>query len=266
MGTILVGTSGWDYPEWIGRVYPPKGPQDRLRYYADLFPTVEVNTTFYRLPPVGVVRSWLRRTPPGFRFAVKFPQSITHERRLVRSEAELARFVAVVDPIREAGRLLATLVQLPPSLAFDAGLVRGFYEALPAGLPVAVEFREPSWLVPESLALLREFRYAYTIVDEPHLPARLDVTAPFSYVRFHGHGHPVWYDYLYRPEELDPWVPRLRALAESTDAVYVFFNNHFRGDAVTNGRTLSEKLGLSPPAWRARLDSGPDGGTTTDSG
>lgn len=256
MGNILVGTSGWDYPEWVGRVYPPKGAQDRLRYYSDLFPVVEVNTTFYRLPPPGVVRSWLRRTPSGFRFALKFPQRITHDRRLVRAEGELEPFLSLVRPIQESGRLVAALLQLPPSLAFDEGLVRAFYESLPPQLPVAVEFREASWLAPESLALLREFRFAYTVVDEPLLPARLDVTAPFSYVRFHGHGQPVWYDYLYRPDELEPWVSRLQALADSTDSVYVFFNNHFRGDAVANGRTLSEKLGLPPPAWRRRLDSG----------
>ncbi|HEV8049318.1 MAG TPA: DUF72 domain-containing protein, partial [Thermoplasmata archaeon] len=95
MGNVLLGTSGWDYPEWTGRVYPPHGVRDRLRYYASRFATVEVNSTFYRLPPVAVAESWARRTPGGFRFAAKFPQAITHDRRLVGTAEELKRFLAV---------------------------------------------------------------------------------------------------------------------------------------------------------------------------
>ncbi len=252
MGEILLGTSGWDYPEWVGPVYPPKGNVDRLRFYTNLFPIVEINVTFYRLPPVGVVASWVRRTPKSFRFAAKFPQSITHDRRLVGTDAELDRFLATIEPLRAEHRFVAALLQLPPSLPFEPATVRTFYESLPKGLPVAVEFREPSWLAPGSFDLLREFGFAYVVVDEPHLPIRLDVTAPFSYVRFHGHGAPVWYDYTYRPDELAAWAPRVRALAERTEAVYGFFNNHFRGDAAANGRSMSELLGLPPAPWMTR--------------
>ena len=253
MGEVLLGTSGWDYPEWVGRVYPARGVSDRLRFYTSLFPIVEVNTTFYRLPPVAVVRSWAARTPAKFRFTAKFPQSITHDRRLVGAEEELARFLAVVAPLRAAGKFSAALLQLPPSHRFDPGVVRGFYETLPADLPVAVEFREPSWLAPESFALLREFGLAHVVVDEPALPVRLDVTAKFAYLRWHGHGRPLWYDYTYRPEELAAWPARVAALAEKADAVFGFFNNHFRGDAAVNCRTLSEEMGLAPPSWSHRL-------------
>ncbi|HYK94035.1 MAG TPA: DUF72 domain-containing protein [Thermoplasmata archaeon] len=253
MGEIVLGTSGWDYPEWVGRVYPVRGVRDRLRYYADLFPIVEVNTTFYRLPAVGVVESWARRTPGKFRFAAKFPQSITHERRLVGADEELAQFLNVLRPLRDAGKFVAALLQLPPSLPFEPSTVRGFYERLPADLPVAVEFREPSWLAPESFELLREFRFAHVVVDEPVLPIRLDVTAPFSYVRWHGHGSSIWYDYTYSPDELRPWVGRLHELAEKASVVYGFFNNHFRGDAAVNGQWLASELGLPPPPWSSRL-------------
>ncbi len=253
MGEIVLGTSGWDYPEWVGRVYPVKGVSDRLRYYAGLFPIVEVNTTFYRLPPVGVVESWVRRTPARFRFTAKFPQSITHERRLVGTRDELEQFLAVLRPLRESGKFSAALLQLPPSLPFDPAVVRGFYESLPADLPVAVEFREPSWLTEESFALLKEFRFAHVVVDEPVLPVRLDVTAPFSYVRWHGHGSAIWYDYAYTQEELHPWVDRLHALADRAERVYGFFNNHFRGDAALNCQALAGELGLPPPPWSHRL-------------
>ena len=195
VGTILLGTSGWEYPEWVGPVYPKRGASDHLLVYARRFPIVEINTTFYRTPPAADTASWARRTPKGFRFTAKLPQSITHERRLVGVEAELAGYRAAIAPLKEAGKLLASLVQLPPSLPFDPAVVRSFYERLTEDGPIAVEFRERSWLAPESFDLLKEFRYAYVVVDEPLLPVRLELTAPFAYVRWHGHGAPVWYDY-----------------------------------------------------------------------
>ncbi|HZY70963.1 MAG TPA: DUF72 domain-containing protein [Thermoplasmata archaeon] len=258
MPQILLGTSGWDYPEWVGPVYPKRGVPDKLRFYAERFPIVEVNSTFYRLPPVGVAASWARRTPKGFRFAAKFPQTITHDLRLVGAEEELRRFVEVVRPIQEAGKFVAALLQLPPSLPFESATVRGFYASLPRDLPVAVEFRERSWLSEESFALLREFGLAYVVVDEPLLPVQLDVTAPFSYVRWHGHGRRLWYDYTYRAEELEAWKPRVQQLAEKASTVYGFFNNHFRGDAAMNAQSLTDLLGLPPPAWSSRLDLGSD--------
>ncbi|HTT14552.1 MAG TPA: DUF72 domain-containing protein [Thermoplasmata archaeon] len=255
MSEILLGTSGWDYPEWAGRVYPPRGASDKLRYYAQLFPIVEVNSTFYRLPPPSVAASWVRRTPGRFRFAAKFPQTITHDLRLVGADEELRRFLAVLRPIREAGKFAAALLQLPPSLPFEPGVVRAFYASLPPDLPVAVEFRERSWLVDESYALLREFGLAHVIVDGPHLPPVLTVTAPFAYVRWHGHGSPLWYDYTYSADELTAWVPRVRTLAEQVATIYGFFNNHFRGDAAVNARSLADELGLPPPPGSSRLDA-----------
>ena len=137
--------------------------------------------------------------------------------------------------------------------------MRRFYELLPADLPTAVEFREPSWLSPESFDLLREFHLAYVVVDEPMLPIRLEVTAPFAYVRWHGHGRPVWYDYRYAPDELSAWEPRVTALASQVENVYGFFNNHFRGDAVVNALMLRDALGLSAPPWTSQLDAAPIG-------
>jgi uncharacterized protein YecE (DUF72 family) len=252
VGTVRLGTSGWDYPEWVGPVYPLRGKVDRLRFYSGLFSIVEVNSTFYRLPPPSVAASWVRRTPNGFLFSAKFPRSISHDRRLVGATDELAEFLRVLRPLREAGRLAAALLQLPPSLPFEPRTVRAFYEAIPPEVPVAVEFREGSWLGDDSIALLREFRFAHVVVDEPLLPIRLEVTAPFSYVRWHGHGARLWYDYRYTEPELAAWVPRVQALAERTGTVYGFFNNHFRGDAAANGQKMSELLALPPAPWMTR--------------
>ena len=252
MGTLLLGTSGWDYPEWVGKVYPPRGAPDKLRYYATRFPVVEVNSTFYRLPSPSVAASWAKRTPARFRFAAKFPRTITHDLRLERTEDQLARFLEVLAPLRDAGKFVAALLQLPPSLPFDPATTRAFYASLPKDLPVAVEFRERSWLVPASYALLREFGLANVVVDGPHLPVALEVTAPFAYVRWHGHGTRVWYDYTYSADELAAWVPRVRELEGRAEAVYGFFNNHFRGDAAVNCRTLAEELGVPPPSFPSR--------------
>jgi uncharacterized protein YecE (DUF72 family) len=156
--------------------------------------------------------------------------------------------------LQEGGKFSAALLQLPPSLAFEPATVRAFYESIPPTLPVAVEFREPSWLAPESFDLLREFHLAYVIVDEPHLPTRLERTGPFVYIRWHGRGQPLWYDYPYSKEELEGWVPRVRELSQGTEPVLGFFNNHFRGDAPANARTISEMLGVPPPPWSVRLD------------
>ncbi len=235
-------------------MYPKRGVSDKLQYYAGLFSIVEVNSTFYRLPPPSVAASWVRRTPGSFRFAAKFPQTITHDLKLVGTDEELHRFLAVLEPIRAAGKFAAALLQLPPSLPFEPATVRAFYATLPRDLPVAVEFRERSWLVPESYALLREFGLAHVVVDGPLLPAQLEVTAPFAYVRWHGHGSPLWYDYTYSPAELEAWVPKIRTIAEQVAVIYGFFNNHFRGDAAVNGRSLSELLGLPLPKGRSRLD------------
>jgi uncharacterized protein YecE (DUF72 family) len=249
-----IGCSGWDYPEWVGPVYP-RGPNiDRLAHYATLFPIVEINTSFYHLPTPRTVRSWARRTPHGFGFAAKLPQEITHRRRLNDVEEPLRAFFEVFDPLLREGRLLAILAQLPPSLPFRESLARRFYEQLPRSPPVVIEFREPSWLQESSYDLLKEWDLTPAIVDEPHLSVPLFEGFPLVYIRWHGHGSPVWYDYRYSDEELRQWVPRVKRLERSGRPVLGFFNNHFRGDAARNALTLSEFLELPPPAWTRRLD------------
>ncbi len=252
-GRVLLGCSGWDYAEWVGRFYPRRGVGDRLRYYTGVFPVVEVNSSFYHLPTGRTVESWARRTPAGFRFTVKVPQEITHDRRLKDVEEPLQALHRTFQPLVRAGKLSAFLVQLPPSLPFEEGTVRGFYRRMVGDVPVAVEFREESWLAEASFHLLEEFGFPPVVVDEPKLPVVLRGTPSLAYVRWHGHGSPLWYDYPYRSEELSAWVPRVRELEQRSSLVLGFFNNHFRADAPRNALELSERLGLSPPPWTGRL-------------
>lgn len=254
-GKLLFGCSGWDYPEWVGRFYPTRGKVDRLARYAQVFPAVEVDSSFYSIPTERTVEGWDRRTPKGFRFAAKFPQEITHQRRLEGCEEALKLHYSAFRPLLRSGKVLAFLLQLPPSLPFDARKVRAFYEKLPASPTVAVEFRERSWLCPESLDLLREFRLSTTIVDEPFLPIDLTLTNPsLAYVRWHGRGSNIWYDYRYSSAELRAWVPRVQEVASRATTVLGFFNNHFRAEAPANALELEEMLGLGPPPWSSRLD------------
>lgn len=254
MGSVTLGCSGWDYAEWVGRFYPANRTVDRLAYYARQFPLVEVDSSFYRTPTAHAVESWARRTPKGFRFTAKLPQEATHERRLVGAGPALRRHAEAFRPLVDAGKLVANLVQLPPSLPFDATVARAFYEELPPEVPAAVEFRERSWLAAASWELLREFRLAAVVVDEPLLPVDLTVTRPdLAYVRLHGFGSTTWYDYTYSPAELLAWVPRLKDLAERAERVVVLFNNHFRGDAPVNALELARQMDLPPPPWASTL-------------
>lgn len=254
-GPVLIGCSGWDYSEWVGRFYPTRGRIDRLQRYSQVFPVVEVDSSFYTIPTRQTVATWVRRTPKGFRFAAKFPQEMTHLRRLEGTEEVRRLHYEAFQPLIAAGKVAAFLLQLPPSLPFDERRVRRFYETLPADPPVAVEFRERSWLAPPSLALLREFGFSTTIVDEPFLPIDLTLTqGKLAYIRWHGRGDPVWYDYRYRREELQAWVPRVQEVAARAEVVLGFFNNHFHADAPTNALELDEMLGIGPPPWTGRLD------------
>ena len=145
MGQIAIGTSGWSYDHWADRFYPTALPRSRwFEYYSGVFPTVEVNYSFYRLPSTATIERWRSESPEGFRFAVKGSQLITHRLRLRDCESAVERFFDRVTGLGE--RLGVVLWQLPPDLHRDDGLIDDFLGMLPRQVPVAVEFRDPSWL------------------------------------------------------------------------------------------------------------------------
>jgi len=178
-----------------------------------------------------MVRGLYRYSPPGFVFASKMPRLITHKKRLrlhLGVEDDLERFLELMRPLAE--KLGPILIQLPPSFTInrDGRALEEFLEVLPPNPQFAVEFRHLSWMKPETWEMLRRHGAAYTIVDKPLLPPEVHVTADFSYIRWHGHGSPTWYNYDYGPEELRSWVPKVKEVAEQTRRVYGYFNNHFR--------------------------------------
>lgn len=248
------GCSGWDYEEWVGPLYRSESER-KLQAYTRIFNTAEINSTFYRPPSQGMVFGWARYSPEDFVFAAKVPQTVTHDRLLnVEKGAgtELANYCELMRPLLDAGKLGPLLLQLPPRLRFDEKHIGAFLEVLPKDFQFSLEPRNKSWIVPEAPDLLRRYQVAYTVVDEPLLPADVHITAGFGYFRWHGHGQEPWYDYRYTKEELQAWVPKVQEAAGKSEVTYGFFNNHFHGYAPENCLQILEMLGVEAGPEQAK--------------
>jgi len=254
---IRVGTSGYSYDDWAGRFYPPGlPPAQRLVFYAERFDTVEVNTTFYRQPTLALTRGLAAKVGPGFRFSIKVWGGLTHDHEHA-TEADFRRFAASLAPLVDTGHLGCILAQFPNSFRPQPGTLAWLArvrEAWPAW-PLAVEFRHGAWHTPATYARLRELDLGVCNVDEPDLPGLMprgeEITARVGYVRFHGRNAERWYrhqeawqryDYQYRQDELATWLDPLKRMARTADSVYVFFNNHYAAQAVTNAGDLLAAL------------------------
>jgi uncharacterized protein YecE (DUF72 family) len=239
MQAVRIGCSGWSYGHWKGGLYPPEVPTSRrLERYAEVFDTVEVNATFYRLPKRSTVESWVEQTPDGFLFAVKGSRYLTHMRRLRDTDRGIARFWEPLEPLRQANRLGPVLWQLPESFQRDDEVLATFIEALPEARH-CFEFRHPSWFTAPVRRLLEERGAALAIGDDarrPLPPAR--PVGPFAYLRMHyGSGG----DGNYSSAELDRWRRRIAAWRARRE-VFVYFNNDWRGFAPANAQELARGL------------------------
>ena len=249
MHAVRIGCSGWNYADWRVRVYPKGCPPSRwLEHYATLFDTVEVNSTFYRLARREAVERWVEQVPEGFVFAVKGSQYLTHMKRLMDMEQGVGRFYERIEPLVQSPKMGPVLWQLPGNFQRDDERLAGAIDALEA-FPMThhtFEFRHPSWFAPDVYALLRERGVALTIGDDPRRPFQTDeVTADFSFVRYHGgrrgrNGN-------YSETELDEQARRIRGLAASVP-VFVYFNNDWCGYAPRNAQGLRRRLGVTPYA------------------
>jgi uncharacterized protein YecE (DUF72 family) len=235
---LLIGTSGWAYAHWRHHLYPPHLPQARwLEHYAERFPTVEVNNSFYRLPSAEVFRAWRRRTPDGFIFAVKASRFITHVKRLRDPQSALTLLIERAGHLES--KLGPILFQLPPRFRRDLARLEQFLRALPAHARAVMEFRDPSWDTPEVYELLQQFRVGYCIMIDPKLPCVPIVTGRLLYARFHS---PGGVGPAFGRRRLRAWVQRFDALLRDADAGYIYFNNDARGAAVEDAQTLRALL------------------------
>jgi uncharacterized protein YecE (DUF72 family) len=237
---VRIGCSGWNYAHWRERVYPKGCPASRwLEYYATLFDTVEVNTTFYRLPKREAVARWVEQTPPDFLLTVKMSRYVTHLKRLTDVAGGLARFYERIEPLTRSPKLGPVLWQLPPNFKRDDDRLATALDALPPGRH-CFEFREPSWYVEDVFELLRAHDAALVIPDSPKYPFRtLELTSDWTFVRFH-HGSRGRRG-NYSLSELEEWARRIEAWRHEVD-VYAYFNNDWEGFAVANGLRLRELL------------------------
>jgi uncharacterized protein YecE (DUF72 family) len=293
IGNVRLGTAGWTDKTLIqsGRFYPPRcsSAQSRLEHYAKHFPLVEVDATYYTLLPPETAERWLAWTPESFVFDVKAHPILTghpidtgrlprelvrdleasgHSGRVYREripaaigDAIEARFRTLIEPLQAAGRLGCVMLQFPPWFSATRKHARWIEEVGErwSGVPLSVEFRHRSWLLPERrervLELLRARRMSYVVVDEPDVaaggvPPLVAVTNPeLSLVRFHGHNAAGWskkgatvherFDYLYGPEELRAWLAPVAELSRDSREVHAIFNNCVRNYAVIDAKGLA---------------------------
>ena len=279
MSEIRVGTSGWSYPSGAGtwnRIFYPAGAKrsgsrfDELSFYAEHFNTVEVNSSFYRVPGVDMTAAWAERTPAHFDFSLKLHQKFTHPEMSAKATGQapvaldrhdVDDFRAAIEPLARTGKLGALLAQFPASFrnqpssrAYLEWLLRAFH-----GYPLAVELRHRSFSEEpaDTMAILAEYGAALVQIDEPKFRdsirqnRRANVKTLY-YMRLHGRNAAEWwaheksedrYNYLYSASELDPIVTDVEEGSRETKKSYVYANNHFSAKSVANAATIKNKLG-----------------------
>jgi uncharacterized protein YecE (DUF72 family) len=230
-----VGTSGYNYPEWKGSFYPEKIQAAKmLPYYAERFPTVEINYTFYRMPNEATVAKWAQETPQPFKLTLKAPRRITHDNRLKNTGAFVAPFCLVAGTL--ADKLGALLFQLPPNLKKDAALFDAFLAELPQKVCAAFEFRHPSWFDDDVLQRLRARNLALCVADSEKLSTPVEITADYAYFRLRDEG--------YTPADITKWAETIAKVTASSRDVFVYFKHEEQGKGPEFARILMSALGI----------------------
>lgn len=267
LGRIHVGTAGWSYKDWEGVFYPAPHPRgfDPLAFMARYVDAVEINSTFYRPAAARSAQAWVARVAhaEGFAFSAKLWRRFTHERDTAFTPADVAAVREGMDPLHEAGKLGALLVQFPWSFR-RTDENRQWLDDVSGALaefPLVIEVRHASWDVPEFYAELVERGIGFVNIDQPLFSRSVKpsarATAPVGYVRVHGRNYQQWfrkgagvearYDYLYTPAELTPWAERTKVVARSgTEEVFAITNNHYRAQAAVNAIQLKSMLANEP--------------------
>ena len=242
MARLHIGTSGYSYNHWRnGVVYPPRLPAHAwLPWYTRFFDCVELNATFYRLPPEGAAESWSDAVPPGFRFAVKGSRFLTHMKRLLDREVGVNRFFDAIDGL--GAKRGPILWQLPRQMKPDTLRLAAFLDAMPDG-QYAFEFRNADWLSDGVLQVLSDHDTALVIHDQLDVDWPWPPPGPFVYWRFHG-THTLGSG-RYDPGTLKRAARRLEQLDQDA---WVFFNNDLGGHAFYNALELKELVFGTPIA------------------
>jgi uncharacterized protein YecE (DUF72 family) len=238
-GIIRIGCSGWVYRHWRKIFYPENLPQKRwFEFYAQEFDTVEINNSFYRLPSGDTFDKWRKQAPSAFCYAVKANRYLTQAKKLKDCEEPLKR---MMDAVRHLGdRLGPILYQLPPSLKINLERLESFLKILPKDATSVFEFREKSWYVEETYALLDRYGASFCVHDMPGSASERIAVGPVAYVRFHGGAGKYWG--RYSDEGLLSWSDWLLAQSRQGRAVWCYFNNDIHGHAIEDARTLKSMV------------------------
>jgi uncharacterized protein YecE (DUF72 family) len=235
---ILIGTSGYNYPEWKGSFYPSDLPTAKmLPYYASKFPTVEINYTFYRMPTPKLIAGWRAQVPPSFRFTLKAPKRITHDKRLRAAEVaeSLNGFITAASEL--GPQMAALLFQLPPNFKKDLVLLNEFLSLLPPKTTAAFEFRNASWLEDDVFDALRARNIALCIADTETRETPLVQTADYAYFRLRDEG--------YGDADIAKWSETAQRAAETAQDVFVYFKHEDEGKGAAFGQHMMALLGPS---------------------
>ncbi|HEY9895804.1 MAG TPA: DUF72 domain-containing protein [Candidatus Sericytochromatia bacterium] len=242
---LLLGTSGWVYRHWMGIFYPLQMPSEQqLPFYAQHFPTVEINFSFYRLPERSTFENWRLQTPQDFIFAVKGSRYLTHMKKLKQPEEPLARLMERASGLQE--KLGPILFQFPHTWHLNLDRLQPFLDLLQhyPQQRYTLEFRHSSWLIPEVYHRLEQAGVALCLPVSPTVPLELCLTAPWTYVRMHqgqwGTG--------YNDEELSAWAAQVRSFLDQKIDVYLYFNNDPEGYAIRDAKRLRTLIGLDVQA------------------
>jgi len=258
---IRVGTSGYSYDDWREVFYPAKLQKTlMLEYYSRFFNSVEINASYYTIPPAAVFERFAEKTPPDFEFIVKTHQETTHRRK--ENAGALAKLLVAVNPLAVSGKFKGFLAQFPYAFKNNESNRKYIRETkkLIGNCPLFVEFRHDSWNREPVARFLSDNDIGYVNVDEPPLkgllPVQELVTNNLGYIRFHGQNEKDWwdgkgsarYDYSYQESELEGWLIHISSILKKAFKTYIFFNNHPGGKAVKNARQMIEliKHGISP--------------------
>ncbi|SFM43812.1 DUF72 domain-containing protein [Thermodesulforhabdus norvegica] len=263
---ILVGPAGWSYPDWKGIVYPARTSRnfDPLVFISQYFNTIEINVTFYRIPPTGTVLQWCDkvRDRSGFMFTVKAYRGFSHEPEIL-SRDDIKAFNALLDHLNREEVLGAVLVQFPYRFHQNFENRKHLIKIKDhlSSWPLVAEFRHRSWLNPAVLNFLSELNMGFCAVDQPEVSASLPLmpvtTSSIGYLRCHGRNRENWfgpdsdrdrrYNYRYSKKELLQIAEVARQMSIRTERLFVIFNNHFQGNEIFDAAYLSELMGISRP-------------------
>ncbi len=250
-GRILIGTSGWSYPHWRGPFYPRDvSHQPQLAFYAKHFESVEINSTFYRLPERKALRAWHDAVPGNFVFAVKASRFITHMKKLKTPAAALGSFFRRIDTLGD--KLGPVLFQLPPRWRCNRERLVSFLSSLSRDFRYAFEFRDPSWLTPEIYDLLARQDAALCIYELAGYRSPSVITSKLVYIRLHGPEGP--YQGCYNRRALASWARKIRAWSAEGRSVCCYFDNDQLGYAALNASDLARRVSAAPKARAPAAD------------